>query len=59
MMVNLLSLWLIEVPLAYGLAEWAGLGLQGVWIGRAISNIANGVLFFFWFRLGRWKRKQV
>lgn len=59
MIVNLLTLWGLEVPLAYGLAQWAGLGLEGVWIGRAISNMANGVLFFFWFRRGHWKRKDV
>jgi putative MATE family efflux protein len=67
MVVNLLSLWALEVPLAYFLAKgvdlpllhWKGLGLDGVWIGRAVSNIANGVLFFFWFRRGRWKRKKV
>ncbi|MCP4515550.1 MAG: MATE family efflux transporter, partial [Delftia sp.] len=59
MIINLLSLWALEVPLSYGLAEWADLGLQGVWIGRAIANLANGALFFFWFRRGRWKRKQV
>jgi Na+-driven multidrug efflux pump len=59
MMINLLSLWALEVPLSYGLAEWANLGLQGVWMGRAIANLANGALFFFWFRRGRWKRKQV
>jgi putative MATE family efflux protein len=59
MIVNLLTLWGIEAPLAYGLARWAGMGLTGVWYGRAIANLANGVLFAVWFRLGRWKRRQV
>ncbi len=59
MAVNLLTLWGLEVPVAYGLARWAGLGLDGVWIGRAIANLANGGVFVFWFRLGRWKRKRV
>ena len=59
MFVNLLTLWGLEAPLAYGLAQWAGLGITGVWIGRALSNVANGSFFAFWFRLGRWKRKKV
>jgi len=59
MAVNLITLWCLEAPLAYGLARWAGLGLTGVWYGRAIANMANGLLFAIWFRLGRWKRKQV
>jgi Na+-driven multidrug efflux pump len=59
MAVNLLTLWVLEIPLALGLSQWAGLGPTGVWWGRAIANMANGALFAFWFRLGRWKRKEV
>jgi len=59
MVVNLVTLWGLEAPLAYGLARWTPLGLSGIWIGRAIANLANGLLFAIWFRLGRWKRKKV
>jgi putative MATE family efflux protein len=59
MFVNLLTLWGMEAPLSYGLAQGTGLGITGVWIGRALANLANGLLFAFWFRLGRWKRKEV
>jgi putative MATE family efflux protein len=57
MVVNLLSLWALEVPLAYFLSRW--MGVTGIWWGRAVANIANGVLFAIWFRLGRWKRREV
>ena len=57
MVINLLSLWGIEIPVAYGLSRW--LGVTGVWWGRAIANLTNGLLFAFWFRQGRWKRKEV
>ena len=59
MAVNLLTLWGTEVPLSYGLALWAGMGVTGIWWGRGIANVANGLLFAFWFRRGRWKRKKV
>ncbi len=59
MVVNLLTLWGMEVPFAYGLSRWLGLGVTGVWWGRAIANLANGLLFAVWFRRGRWKRKEV
>jgi putative MATE family efflux protein len=59
MFVNLLTLWGLEAPLSYGLAQGTWLGITGVWIGRALSNLANGLLFAFWFRLGRWKKKEV
>jgi putative MATE family efflux protein len=59
MFVNLLTLWGMEAPLSYSLAQWTGLNITGVWVGRGISNVANGLFFAFWFRLGRWKRKEV
>lgn len=59
MTVNLVSLWGLEVPLAYGLARWMGLGATGIWWGRAISNLANGLLFALWFRRGQWKHRDV
>jgi len=59
MFVNLLTLWGLEVPLSYGLSQWTGLGITGVWVGRALANTANGLVFAFWFRLGRWKRREV
>ena len=57
MVVNLLTLWALEVPLAYFLS--LRLGVTGIWWGRAAANIANGVLFAVWFRMGRWKRREI
>jgi putative MATE family efflux protein len=59
MVVNLLTLWGVEAPLAYGMAQWLGLGVTGIWWGRAVANAANGLLFAAWFRLGRWKQRRV
>jgi putative MATE family efflux protein len=59
MAINLLTLWGMEVPIAYALSRWQGLGVNGVWWGRAAANLANGLLFALWFRRGRWKLKEV
>jgi putative MATE family efflux protein len=59
MAINLISLWGMEVPLAYGLSRWLGLGILGVWWGRALANLANGALFAGWFRRGKWKERKV
>ncbi len=59
MVINLTTLWGIEVALAFGLIHWAGLGLSGVWWGRVATNIANGLIFALWFRVGKWKQRQV
>jgi putative MATE family efflux protein len=59
MVVNLITLWGIEVGVAFFLSRSAGMGPTGVWVGRALAGIANGVLFAVWFRRGRWKLKEV
>jgi len=59
MAVNLITLWGLEVPVAFGLSRWLGLGVTGIWWGRVVANLANGLLFAFWFRRGRWKQKEV
>jgi putative MATE family efflux protein len=59
MVVNLVTLWGLEVPVAFGLSRWLGLGVVGVWWGRAAANLANGAAFALWFRRGRWKRQRV
>ncbi len=59
MVVNLLSLWLIAVPFAFGLSRWLGMGLDGILWGLAIAYVANGLLLIFWFRRGRWKLREV
>jgi putative MATE family efflux protein len=58
MSINLLTLWAMEVPIAFGLSRWLGLAVTGVWWGRAIANVANGLLFTLWFRRGRWKERD-
>jgi putative MATE family efflux protein len=59
MVINLITLWGIEVGVAFVLSRWAGLEATGVWLGRAFAGVANGALFAVWFRRGRWKLKEV
>ena len=59
MAINLLTLWGMELPIAYGLSQWLGFGVTGVWWGRAAANLANGLLFAIWFRRGKWKEREV
>jgi len=58
MAINVLSLWGLQVPLAYLLAR-IGLGANGIWWGIAIANVANGLLMAYWFHRGGWKHRQV
>jgi putative MATE family efflux protein len=57
--INLLTLWGWQLPVAYALSHWLGFGLTGIWAGRALANIANGLFFIIWFRRGEWKEREV
>jgi len=59
MAINLLTLWGMELPVAFLLSRWLGLGVTGVWWGRAVANLANGLFFAMWFRRGKWKEREV
>ncbi|MFC1953546.1 MATE family efflux transporter [Chloroflexota bacterium] len=59
MLVAILSMWLIQIPLAYFLPKMTDLGVLGVRWAMAIGTIAQVIAYVTYFRLGRWKRKKV
>ena len=59
MVINLLTLWGIQIPLAWLLSSLLGWGTTGLWAGISAANVANGLIFAYWFRRGRWKYREV
>lgn len=59
MVINLTTLWGVQIPAAYALANWTSLGTQGLWLGFAIANVVNGLLMAGWFLRGDWKKRRV
>ena len=57
--VNLVTLWGLQLPVAAALSQGLGFGLVGIWVGRAVANAANGLLLAAWFGRGRWKEREV
>lgn len=35
------------------------IGLKGVWIGIALSNVVQGIAMWLWYRTGRWKTLKI
>ncbi|QJW91514.1 MATE family efflux transporter [Spirosoma taeanense] len=58
-LLNIVCFWLIEIPLAYTLANGLGWGPQGVFWSVAISESLLAVFAIWAFRRGRWKVVQV
>jgi Na+-driven multidrug efflux pump len=59
MVVNMVSSWLVQVPLAYFLSRLAGLEADGIWLALTLGWIAQAALMGLRFQQGRWKLKQV
>ncbi len=57
--INLLTLWGLQLPLALALSRSFHFGLTGIWLGRALANVANGLFYATWFRRGQWKEREV
>jgi len=59
MVINLVALWIIQVPLALLLSRPLGLRADGIWLALVLSWILQAALMGLRFRQGRWKLKQV
>lgn len=57
--INVICFWLIQIPLAYGLANHVDLGTDGVFWAIMFAQSFMAVVGVVWFRLGSWKLKQV
>lgn len=58
-LINIVCFWLVEIPLAYALANQLNWGPEGVFWAVAISETLLAVLAILVFRRGRWKLIQV
>lgn len=57
--INLVCFWLLEIPLAYVLANVVGLGPFGAFLAITIGYSSLALVSAAVFRRGRWKLRQV
>ena len=58
-LVNLFCFWLIQIPVAWGLAKVAGIGAPGAYRAIPIAYSALAVVGMLLFRRGRWKERRI
>jgi putative MATE family efflux protein len=58
-LINVFCFWLVEIPLAYGLARGLEMGPAGVFWSIAIAFSMMALISAAVFRRGRWKLKHV
>ena len=59
MIFGLATLWLIQLPLAYFLPKITDLGVYGVRWAMVAGIVGGTAASVIYYRMGRWKRKQV
>jgi len=59
MLATVISLWGIQVPLAYSLPKVGNLGVYGVRWALVGGVAMRAIAFLIYFPLGRWKRKKI
>lgn len=59
MWINFVCYWVVQIPLAYWLANAVGLGPQGVFISILIGESLLAVYAFVLFRRGHWQQVQI
>ena len=59
MLISTGALWLVQIPLAYGLSQAAGWGATGLWLALTITAIVTAVAICLRFRQGQWKVRRI
>ncbi|MDM5188027.1 MATE family efflux transporter [Bacillus sp. DX4.1] len=55
---GIVSIWLVEVPVAYFLSYHTSLGIKGIWIGYPAAFIVSLILQYGYYRFS-WKKKRI
>jgi Na+-driven multidrug efflux pump len=57
--INLLSFWMVEIPLAYLLAVVLNMGLEGASIAIICAESVLAATALILFRKGKWKLRKI
>lgn len=58
-LINFVSFWLVQIPLAYTLTKYLEWGVSGVFWAVVISEIILALFAVWIFRMGRWKTVKI
>ncbi|HJV45866.1 MAG TPA: MATE family efflux transporter [Bacillota bacterium] len=56
--ISVISIWCVEVPVAYVLSHYTGLGIRGIWVGYPVAFIASLILQYSYYHWS-WKKKRI
>ena len=59
MILGIISMFVLEIPLAYWLSKQTSLGVDGIWRAFPITNIAMVVICYVIYQRGKRKEKNL
>lgn len=59
MFISLFALWLVRIPFAIGLSNIPSIGVHGIWWSIPIGWFTGLVIYYLYYRSGRWKKKAI
>lgn len=59
MVLALISQWVLQFPIAFGLSNYTALGATGIWYAFPVANIGVAIVAFAWFMKGDWKQGRL
>ncbi len=59
MVISLVTVWAVQLPLAYFLPRTTDLGVYGVRWALVAGSLVGGIAYSAYFRAGRWKHMRV
>ncbi|MCU7615437.1 MATE family efflux transporter [Chryseobacterium sp. GMJ5] len=57
--LNFFGFWMFQIPMAYVLSKFLGMGPKGVFISIPVAEIALTIAAFILFKKGKWKKVKV
>jgi putative MATE family efflux protein len=59
MIISMVTLWIVQLPLAFFLSRFTSLGMYGVRLAIVTGFIMSAIAYITYFWRGRWKSKKV
>jgi putative MATE family efflux protein len=57
MLFSTISLLVLRIPLAWYMSTFVG--MNGIWSSLALTNVIYGIIIATWFKMGKWKKKEL
>jgi len=59
MIIGMIYSWLLEIPLILIFTRVFGLNQNGVWWAIVLATFIGSLIFYYWYRKGRWLQREV